>query len=59
MIGLNGGSVDFFLCMMSMVLVPWGIGAILGNGYRIQEQNCVALLQESEITAEFTTGIGF
>ena len=45
--------------MMSMVLVPWGIGAILGNGYRIQEQNCVALLQESEITAEFTTGIGF
>ena len=45
--------------MRSMVLVPWGIGAVLGNVYRIQEQNYVALLQKSEITAEFTTGIGF
>ena len=53
MIGLNCGSVDIFLCMVSMVLVLWGIGAILGNGYRIQWQNYVALLQGSEIMAEF------
>ena len=37
--------------MVSMVLVPWGVGAILGNGYGIQGQNYVALLQESKITA--------
>ena len=29
------------------------VGAILGNGRRIQGQNHVALLQGSEITAEF------
>ena len=39
MTGLNGGSVDVFLSMMSMVLVPWGVGAILGNGYEIQGQD--------------------
>ena len=38
--------------MVSMVLVAWRVGAILGNGYGIQAQN-VALLQESEITAGF------
>ena len=39
--------------MVSMVLVPWIVGAILGNGYGIHAQNYVALLQESEITAGF------
>ena len=43
MIGLNGGSVDVFLPLVSMVLVPWGVGAILGNGYGNQGQNYVAL----------------
>ena len=36
-----------------MVLVVWEIGAILGNGYGIQGQNYVALLQGSEMTAGF------
>ena len=51
--GLNGGSVDVFLRMVSMVFVRWGVGALLGNGYGIQGQSYVALLQENEITAGF------
>ena len=39
--------------VVSMVVVPWGVGAIPANGYRIQGQNYVALIQESEITADF------
>ena len=50
MIGPNGGSVEVFLNMVSIVLVPWGVSAILGNRYGIQEQNYVTLLQRSEIT---------
>ena len=38
MIELNGGSGGVFLRMVTMVLVPWGVGAILGNEYGIQEQ---------------------
>ena len=53
MIGLNGGSVDIFLYMVSMVLVPWGVGAVIGNGHGTQEQKYVALLQVSKITAGF------
>ena len=53
MIGPNGGSVEVFLHMVSMVLVQWGVSAILGNRYGIQEQNYVTLLQGSEITAGF------
>ena len=53
MIGLNGGSVDIFLRMVSMVLVPWGVGAVIGNEHGIQEQNYVVLLQASKITAVF------
>ena len=44
MIGLNCGSVDVLLPMVSMVLVQWGVDAILGNGYGTQGQNYVALL---------------
>ena len=36
-----------------MVLVLWAVNAILGNGYGIQGQNYVALLQGSEMTAGF------
>ena len=36
-----------------MVLVPWGVGNVQGNGYGIQGQNYVALLQGSEITSGF------
>ena len=36
---VNGVSVNVFLRVVSMVLVPWGVGAILGNGYGIQRQN--------------------
>ena len=43
MIGLNG----------EYGLVPWGVGTILGNGYGIQGQNYVALLQGSEMSAGF------
>ena len=39
--------------MVSTVLVPWVIGAILGNGNGIQGENYVELLQGSEVTAGF------
>ena len=39
MIELNGGLVDDFLHMVSMLLVPWGVDAILGTWYGIQGQN--------------------
>ena len=39
--------------MVSMVLVLWWIGAILGNGYGIPRQNYTALLQGSEMSAVF------
>ena len=35
--------------MHGMVLVLWGVGAILGNGYGIQEQNYVAMFQKGEM----------
>ena len=38
---------------MSMALVLWGVGTILGNGHRIQGQNYVALLLGSEMSAGF------
>ena len=37
----------------SMVNILWGVDAVLGNGYGIQEQNYVALLQGSEKSAGF------
>ena len=49
----NGGSIDIFLRMVSMALVLWGVGTILGNGHRIQGQNYVALLLGSEMSAGF------
>ena len=52
-VGLNVCSVDIFLSIVSMVLVPWAVGTILGNGYGIQGKDYVALLQTSEITAGF------
>ena len=39
--------------MTSMVLVLWDAGAILGNGYGIQGQNYVALLQGSRMPVGF------
>ena len=36
-----------------MVLVLWGVGAILENEYGIQGQNYVALLQGSDMSAGF------
>ena len=39
--------------MVSMALVQWGVGAILGNAYRIQGQNYVAFLLGSEMPADF------
>ena len=35
MIGLMVVLLMFFSCMVSMVLVIWGVGAILVNGYGI------------------------
>ena len=32
-----------------MVLVLWGVGAVLGNGYGIQGQNYVELFPRSEM----------
>ena len=53
------GSVDVLLCMLSAVLVLWGVGAILGNGYDIKGQHYIAILQEGKKQQNFTTGIGF
>ena len=39
--------------MVSTVLVLWEVAAILGNGYGIEGQNYVALLQGSEMPAGF------
>ena len=39
----NGGSVDVFFTY-GMILVLWGVGPILRNGYGIYGQNYVALL---------------
>ena len=40
-----------------MVLVLWGVGLIVRNGYGIQEKNYVALLQLSKISADYPPGI--
>ena len=49
MIGLmcNGGSVDVFFCMVSMVIVLWQVNAILGG------KNYVAWFQRSEMPVGF------
>ena len=49
----NGGSVDVFCTCYSIALVLWEVGAILGNGYRIQVQNYVTLFVGSEMPAGF------
>ena len=51
MIGLMVVLLAFFA--HGVILVLWGVGAILGNGYGIQRQNYVALLLGSEISAGF------
>ena len=45
--------LTFHSRMTSMVLVLWEVDAILGNGYGIQGQNYVALLQRSEMPPGF------
>ena len=52
-IGLIVAPLTFFLRMVSMALVLWGVGAILWNGYGVQGQNYVALLLGSEMTGGF------
>ena len=42
-----------------MVLVLWGVGAILGNGYRIQWQNYVEIFREVKCKQGFATGIWY
>ena len=39
--------------MLSMALVLWGAGTILGNGYGIQGQSYVVLPLGSEMSAGF------
>ena len=39
--------------MVSMALVLWGAGAILGNRYGIEGQSYVVLPQGSEMSARF------
>ena len=51
--GLMVVLLTFHSCMRSMVLVLWEVGTILGNGYGIQRQNYVALLQASGMPAGF------
>ena len=47
MIGLMVVLLTFFT--HGMVLVLWGVGAILGNAHGIQGQNYVAMFQRSEM----------
>ena len=47
MTGLRAVLLVFFT--HGMVLVLWGVGAILGNGYGTQDQNYVAMFQRSEM----------
>ena len=54
MIGLMVVLLAFF--MHGMILVLWGVGASLGNGYGIQGQNYVAMFQRSEMSAGFHYG---
>ena len=54
-IGLNGGSVDFILRMVSTILGLWGVGTVLKNEYGIQGQNHVALFQGLEITTKISS----
>ena len=42
-----------FFCIVSIVLVLWGVTAFLENGCGIQEQNYVAWLQGSKIPLGF------
>ena len=51
--GLMVVLLTFHSRMMSMVLVLWEVAAIPRNGYGNQGQNCVALLQGSEMSAGF------
>ena len=46
----NGGSVNVFL---SMISVLWENAAVFGNGYGIQGQSYVALLQGNGMSAGF------
>ena len=39
-----------------MALVLWEVGAFPGNGYGIQGQNYVALLQQNEMSTGFHYG---
>ena len=50
---VDGGSVDYFW-MVSMLLLLWGVDAILRNGCGIYGQNYGVLLQGSEMTASFS-----
>ena len=42
-----------FFWIVSMVLLLWEIDAFPGNGYGIQGQNYVALIQGDEMSAGF------
>ena len=42
--------------MHGMILVLWGVDAILGSGYEIQGQNYVAMFQRSEMSSGFHYG---
>ena len=53
----SGGSVDFFFCMVSVVLLLWGVDAFLGNGYEIQGQDLLYYFREVKCQQGFTTGI--
>ena len=40
-------------CTIFMVLLLWGVDAVLGNGYGIKGLNYVAMLQGSKVPAGF------
>ena len=55
--GLTVVLLTFLSRMVSMVLVLWEVGAILGSGYEIQGQNYVACFRGVKFQQDFTPGI--
>ena len=51
MIGLMVVMLMIFFTCGELVLVLWGVGPVLRNGYRTYGQNDVALLKGSEMSA--------
>ena len=46
-------------CVLAVVLVLWGVDALLGDGYGIQRQNFVACFKGVKCQQGFTRGLWY